>query len=380
MDIEICGDKMTEPLTTTRQERGQAIAHSNGQVKRIDDLLYTVKSQSGNGEYTVTKVNGEWLCNCPDNKYRNVPCKHIHAVTFSLSIRAEVKVRTISPIESLTQCVYCGSSKLIKKGIRKNKTGNIQKFLCQDCHKYMTFNIGFERMKHNPQAITSAMQLYFSGESLRNTMRSLKLLGVEVSYRTILNWIKKYTRLMQQYTEQIVPNVGDTWRADEIYIKVKGDMKYLFAMMDDQTRFWIAQEVAETKEKHDARTLFFRAKRLMNKQPKTLITDGLSSYSIACEQVFDQTKHIRKITLDGKVHNNNKMERMNGEIRDREKTMRGLKKKRTPILQGYQLYHNYIRPHEALDGKTPSEACGITIEGMNKWKTLIQNASKNHKL
>ena len=53
-------------------------------------------------------------------------------------------------------------------------------------------------------------------------------------------------------------------------------MKYLFAMMDDETRFWIAQEVAETKEKHDARTLFFRAKRLMGKQPKTLITDGLA--------------------------------------------------------------------------------------------------------
>ena len=29
-----------------------------------------------------------------------------------------------------------------------------------------------------------------------------------------------------------------------------------------------------------------------------------------------------------------------------------------------------------LDGKTPSEACGITVNGDNKWKTLIQNASK----
>jgi hypothetical protein len=56
--------------------------------------------------------------------------------------------------------------------------------------------------------------------------------------------------------------------------------------------------------------------------------------------------------------------------------MRGLKRKRTPILSGYQLFHNYIRPHEALGGKTPAEACGINIEGKNKWKTLIQNASK----
>jgi putative transposase len=42
---------------------------------------------------------------------------------------------------------------------------------------------------------------------------------------------------------------------------------------------------------------------------------------------------------------------MNGEIRDREKTMRGLKKIDTPILKGCQIYHNYIREHQAL-GKT----------------------------
>jgi len=75
--------------------------------------------------------------------------------------------------------------------------------------------------------------------------------------------------------------------------------------------------------------------------------------------------------------NNNKMERLNGEIRDREKTMRGLKKNDTPILTGYQIFHNYIRSHEGLEGKTPSEACGICIEGKNKWLTLIQNAKQS---
>jgi transposase-like protein len=306
---------MSNQLTTTRQERGEAIAKLDGQIKRIDGCTYTVKSQSYNGEYTISKVNGEWLCECPDNKYRNVVCKHIHAVNFSRSLRAEVKVRTIAPIENLTECIYCGSSNLKKDGLRKNKSGTIQKFYCRDCHKYMTFNIGFERMKHNPQAITSAMQLYFSGESLRNTAKSLRLLGVNVSHKTVFMWIKKYTRLMRDYVEKLKPNVSDTWRADEVYVKIKGNMKYLFAMMDDETRFWIAQEVAETKTKHDARALFFRAKRLMGKKPKTLITDGLPTYSVACDQVFcetdnteEYTKHIRHITLKGN-HNNNKMER-----------------------------------------------------------------------
>jgi len=33
-----------------------------------------------------------------------------------------------------------------------------------------------------------------------------------------------------------------------------------------------------------------------------------------------------------------------------------------------------LRGHEALEGKTSSEACGIRVEGKNKWLTLIQNA------
>ena len=68
------------------------------------------------------------------------------------------------------------------------------------------------------------------------------------------------------------------------------------------------------------------------------------------------------------------MERMNGEIRDREKTMRGLKRKDTPILKGMQIYHNFVRPHEGLDGDTPADRAGIRVEGTDKFMTLIQNA------
>ena len=56
--------------------------------------------------------------------------------------------------------------------------------------------------------------------------------------------------------------------------------------------------------------------------------------------------------------------------------MRGIKKADTAILTGYQLYHNYFRTHEGLAGKTPAEVAGIRIEGMNKWLTVIQNATK----
>jgi putative transposase len=370
---------MATQRLTSREERGQAIAQSSGKVKRLDDCTYSVQSQSHNGTYTVKKNGDEWVCNCPDNTYRHLICKHIYAADFSNQLRRKVtdskpKAFVISELTAQA-CQRCGSSNLKKDGIRHNKSGSIQKFLCRECGHYFTINIGFEKMKHNPKAVTTAMQLYFSGESLRNTMKSLQLLGVEVSHQTVYNWINKYVALMKDYADRITPNVGDKWRADEVYIKVAGNMKYLFAVMDDETRFLIAQEVAETKHQHDAKHLFQMATKLMEKQPKIMVTDGLPSYHVAAKQVFTDTKHVREIMLKGAVHNN-KMERMNGEIRDREKTMRGLKINETPILTGYQLFHNYIRPHESLDGKTPADACGITIEGKNKWLTLIQNASQ----
>lgn len=369
----------TLQTTNTREERGKAIAEKDGQMIRINDNSYKVKSQSSDILYDVISTEIGWKCSCPDHTSRGVKCKHIYAVEFSFGIRKEVEKVRIEPVVSVSSCVYCHSTNVIKYGIRHNKYGDVQLFHCNDCSRHYTLNLGFEKMKANPKMITVAMQLYFSGESLRNVSESLKLLGVKVSHVAVYNWIQKYTNLMKQYVDKLKPSVGSTWRADEVFVKFSGNMKYLFALMDDETRYWIAQEVADTKFMHDAKGLLHDAKKIAGKRPNTLITDGLPSYHEAFNKEFytnkkPQSKHINAIKLDGDM-NNNKQERLNGEIRDREKVMRGLKEKDTPILPGYQIYHNFMRPHEALKGKTPAEACGIEVVGDNKWITLIQNAS-----
>jgi transposase-like protein len=373
-----------QQLKTTREERGKAIAGMKGQIWRYSDVLYRVKSQSGNGFYRVTKNDLGWSCSCPDHQYRGVECKHIAAVkiSFALHKKVEENVR-IAPINSTADlCVYCGSSNIVKDGVRHNDYGDIQVYYCKECEKHFVLNPGFENMNHDPKDITAAMQLYFSGLSFRNVTKALKLRGVNVSHVAVYKWINKYTSLMEQYIEKIQPQVSDVWRADEIYIKIKGNMKYVFAVMDDETRYWIAQEVAGSKFKHDAAKIFRMAKETAGKRPNVMITDGLMAYHDAFNKELytntkPQSRHINVIKLTGHASegNNNKMERINGEIRDREKTMRGLKKVDTKILPGMQIYHNYVRPHEALDGKTPAEACGIVVEGENKWLTLIQNAA-----
>jgi putative transposase len=68
------------------------------------------------------------------------------------------------------------------------------------------------------------------------------------------------------------------------------------------------------------------------------------------------------------------MGRLKGEVRDREKVIRGLKRTDTPVLKGLQICHNFVRLQEALDGQTPADRAGIKVEGEDKWLTLIQNA------
>jgi len=55
--------------------------------------------------------------------------------------------------------------------------------------------------------------------------------------------------------------------------------------------------------------------------------------------------------------------------------MRGLKTEETPIIEGHRLFYNFIKPHEALDGKTPSEKAGIFIgcgtEKVNLYSSTI---------
>jgi putative transposase len=367
-----------------RELKGQEMAKQVDCLKRIDDYRYQIKSQSSNAIYELNSTELGFVCSCPDHTFRGVKCKHIYCVEFSLQIRQTVKQQVVIKPVNVQDCPIClVSDNVVKHGIRNNKSGQIQKFFCKCCNKWFSINYGFEKMHSTPQMITAAMQLYFSNESYRNIKKFLELQGVKISHVAVYKWITKYVKLMDKYLEQIKPNVSNAWRTDELYFKVKGNTKFLYALMDDETRFWIAQQVGDSKYTEDVRPLLKKGKELTGKRPLALISDGARNFHRAYKKEFftvknPRTKHISHIRIHGD-HNNNKMERLNGEVRDREKVTRGLKKVDSPLLKGYQIYHNYIREHEGLNGKTPAEKCGIKIEGKDKWMTIIQNAKKELK-
>ena len=48
-------------------EKGKKIAEIEGQVKKINDEKYLVKSQSNERYYSIRKMETGWRCNCPDH-------------------------------------------------------------------------------------------------------------------------------------------------------------------------------------------------------------------------------------------------------------------------------------------------------------------------
>jgi len=109
----------------------------------------------------------KWKCNCADflyryerDNYQVTACKHIFAVEFSKKLREQVEkeLAIIEPV-NIKDCILCQSSYIKKFGIRHNKSGGIQRFICGDCNKTFSINLGFEKMKHNPKAVTTAIQI-----------------------------------------------------------------------------------------------------------------------------------------------------------------------------------------------------------------------------
>ena len=149
-------------------------------------------------------------------------------------------------------------------------------------------------------------------------------------------------------------------------------------MMDHKTRFLVSHEVADTKDKHDARSLLEAGKGIAGKRPLVFVTDGLPAYQSAYMKEFrtntlPKTVHVRDIHIQDQKKNSNIQERLNGEFRDREKIFRGLKKDDSPSISGMAFFHNFIRPHMGLGDDTSADRAEIDIRGEDKWKTIIEN-------
>ncbi|MBA7632275.1 hypothetical protein ES703_39818 [subsurface metagenome] len=151
-----------------------------------------------------------------------------------------------------------------------------------------------------------------------------------------------------------------------------GGKVWFWDIIDAKTRFLLASHMSKTRTIKDARKLMELAAKRAGKTPKAIITDRLLAYLDGIELTFGaDTKHIQGKPFS--VENNtNLIERFHGSLKSRTKVMRGLKDIKTAklITDGWLLYYNYLRPHEALNDKTPAQVAGVRFPYRN-WKDIV---------
>ncbi|HEY7082767.1 MAG TPA: SWIM zinc finger family protein [Nitrososphaeraceae archaeon] len=81
-----------------REQEGKVISKTSGAITMIDDLHYSVRSESGFNTYIVAATKSEWVCSCPDYARHNAKCKHVYAVEFLSWLKRDISVYRITSI------------------------------------------------------------------------------------------------------------------------------------------------------------------------------------------------------------------------------------------------------------------------------------------
>lgn len=369
-----------------RKIRGYAIISKGDTPEKVGKALYRIPSQSGNGVYLVYFGKYQKTCNCPDYMTRKITCKHIHAIGFWIALRKRIRGREEIEIEKPKEennCVYCKSENIVKFG--KIRGSDKQRFICKTCKKTFVADKDFKKFKGNPKIITAVMDLYFKGCSLRKIQDHVKqFYDLEITHVTIYYWIKRFTKIINDYVEKLEPQVSGMWHTDEqmIRLKKKDKWSYCWNVIDSQTRFLLSNNITKGRSIKEARQVFQKAKKLRMK-PDAIITDGLWSYEKAIKKEFSfgftPTEHVRNACVSNKSKNNNKVERYHNTFRERDKIIRGFQNNNTAQdwANAFKLYYNYIRPHSSFKGLTPSQMAGLNLNlGQNKWEGLLKLSMK----
>ncbi len=297
-------------------------------------------------------------------------CKHIYASLYYLAVRDVRNAATA--LKDDRKCIYCGKDdEVIKKGVRYNKSGPVQLYYCKRCGKKFSARTGFSGIKKRAEAVVAALDLYFRGLSLRQVAQHLRMsYKVEVSHKTVHNWIKRYVKLINEFVKSVNLNSG-RWHADESVVKVSGEHIRIWTLLDSETRFVLAVHVSKSRGADDAMELLRKGLKV-SKKPEELVTDGLGSYGKAVEQELSDIIHIQSSLREGL---NNRMERFFKELKWRVKTIESFKTQEgaKTFAEGYSIYHNFIKEHGSLNGQTPAQFVGLSKDC--SWLELILKAT-----
>jgi len=170
-----------------------------------------------------------------------------------------------------------------------------------------------------PAIISHAVWLYHRFcLSLRDVEDLLAERGITVSYESIRQWCNRFGPEYARTLKKRQGRYGDTWYLDEVFIKIRGELHYLWRAVD-QDGDTIDILVQKRRNKAAAKRFFRKLLKGQHQSPWRMITDKLKSYSAAHREIMPSVTHSTE------QYENNRAEVSHEQTRQRERQMRRFK-------------------------------------------------------
>ncbi|MFC2069936.1 transposase [Chloroflexota bacterium] len=272
---------------------------------------------------------------------------------------------------SIVTCKHCQSESIRKYGFYNGE----QRYWCKECKRKFANDGAIPKMKTPAKQIASAMGMYYGGMPLDAIQQQFKQdYDTDMSESNFWNWVNRFTNEAIKQAKDFKPVVGNTWVADETYMKLGKRNVYFWDIIDADTRFLLATHVSFTRSGRDAKRLMEKAEQRAGKTPKVVVTDKLKSYLVGVEEAFGAySKHKAGGPFDVES-NTNLIERFHGTLEQRTKVFRKYKDLEhiRLLTGGWLINYNYFKQHESLGNIPPAQAMSKTVP-FKDWRDVVRD-------
>ena len=276
-------------------------------------------------------------------------------------------------------CVSCGSGEVTE---RPELTAHgYRRFRCRDCdQQFNERSDGVLNRASLPSDIIAFV--VFCWLRYRLTLRDLSeimlLLGLTVSHESIRRWEAKLLPVMGEALRKrrhgIGRSSGQSWYADETYLKVDGRWCYLYRAIDRDGNL-IDTMLSPTRDMKAARRFFRSARSVAGFAPNRVTTDGHNSYPRAIHSTLG--RNVRHRTS---VYLNNRLEQDHRGIKGRIRCMRGFKEHEA--ADRFCREYDELRTSSAADPVTtntfrqPADAVTFSSTPASRWASCRSHNQK----
>ena len=197
----------------------------------------------------------------------------------------------------------------------------------------------YRGFRYPAEVIQHAVWLYHCFSlSLRDVELILATRGIVVTYESIREWGLRFGRMFANELKRRRPRPGDKWFLDEVFIRIRGKLHYLWRAVDQDGN--VLDILVQSRRNARAAKRFFR-KLLKGLQyvPRVIVTDKLRSYGAAKREILPGVEHRQSRYL------NNRAEVSHQSTRRRERQMQRFKSPRQAqrFLSTHCRIHNHFQ-------------------------------------